>query len=102
MTHQKLAEKLEDKETRRALDGRLGKRKRHDQSYDVIDEADGSSDDEDLDLEQKEVPQITSRDQPVAASAVGSALKRDSSGNPLPPKVRAKKVCVVCLQNACC
>jgi len=111
-THRERLERLEDKEVRRAVAGRSGKRKRHDDSYAVI----GPSDDEDEGDEdmagtederhyaQKNASQSAakgrevvvfdsvSRDQPVASTstAVGSALQRNPDGTVVQPKVRQR------------
>ncbi|KAJ8080565.1 putative ATP-dependent RNA helicase DHR1 [Marasmius tenuissimus] len=95
-THQEVTEKLEDKEVRRALDGRAGKRKRHDQVFDVIDESDEdeeSSLDEREDEDSSRLDRITTanavKNDKAAETVVGGALKRDAHGNTLTPTVRS-------------
>ncbi|KAG5648122.1 hypothetical protein DXG03_006076 [Asterophora parasitica] len=113
-THQENFDRLEDKEVRRALDGRAGKRKRNDDVYAVL-QADGEdSDEEDTDLacdadfdkdslsrnstKPRETAAVIIHDtgvQPVfpaasTSSAVGSALKRNPDGTVSAPKVRQK------------
>ncbi|KAG6910680.1 hypothetical protein DXG01_008724 [Tephrocybe rancida] len=113
-THQERFERLEDKEVRRALEGRSGKRKRDD-TYAVInaDDEDASSEDEILRSDQEETKASSSsnlaneppREQPTpptvvevtnmlpvasTSSAVGSALKRNPDGTVVAPKVRSK------------
>ncbi|KAL0579130.1 putative ATP-dependent RNA helicase DHR1 [Marasmius crinis-equi] len=90
-THQEITDRVEDKEVRRALDGRTGKRKRH-EIFDVVD----GSDDEGSDVSEladeapsksAQISNVTANDtasQPV----VGGALKRDANGNVVAPKVR--------------
>ncbi|KAK1229881.1 putative ATP-dependent RNA helicase DHR1 [Marasmius sp. AFHP31] len=95
-THQEVTEKLEDQEVRRAFDGRAGKRKRHDQAFDVIDESDGEEDsslDEREDEDSSRLDRITTaiavKNDKTSEAAVGSALKRDAHGNTLAPTVRS-------------
>lgn len=112
-THKERLERLEDKEVRRALDGRAGKRKRHDDVYAVIHPDNENSDEEEvlvkdrsegklrLDVEtsvygQKELTSINlapvTISQPIAlaSSAVGSALQRNADGSIMAPKIRPK------------
>ncbi|KAF8073607.1 P-loop containing nucleoside triphosphate hydrolase protein [Lyophyllum atratum] len=113
-THQERSERLEDKEVRRALDGRAGKRKRNDDIYAVVhvDEKDSDREDEYLlasagegetssrrkersSAGTEEAPSLTIQTitmQAIAStsSAVGSALKRNSDGTVAAPKVRQK------------
>ncbi|KAG7088421.1 hypothetical protein E1B28_012416 [Marasmius oreades] len=93
-THQETADRLEDKEVRRALDGRVGKRKRH-EVYDVIDESDEDEGDHDLDVVEGNASKefsatIISEKGSISEPTVGGALKRDANGNVLVPKVRQK------------
>jgi len=102
-------DRQEDKEVRRVLAGRGGKRKRNDPSL----EYDGVSEDDDLADDQPDAKGASAPKEPddvvesVHASAsvtvplpvveVGSALKRNSDGTVVPPIARqrsAKKVCV--------
>ncbi|KAG6843905.1 hypothetical protein H0H87_011894 [Tephrocybe sp. NHM501043] len=114
-THQERFERLEDKEIRRALDGRSGKRKRGDDTYTVVNANDEDEDSEDEMLdhgsdegqaspsmkETKEFPVerppapivVESSSAPPVASTssiVGSALKRNADGTIVAPKIRSK------------
>ncbi|KAJ7670209.1 P-loop containing nucleoside triphosphate hydrolase protein [Mycena rosella] len=88
-------DKLEDKEIRRALDGRTGKRKRQDDSYAVT--GPDADTDEELDQDDAFPPMQTSGSSttPVvpAPAAVGSALQRNPDGSVVAPKIvpRGKK-----------
>ncbi|KAH7909031.1 P-loop containing nucleoside triphosphate hydrolase protein [Hygrophoropsis aurantiaca] len=112
-TNRERQEKLEDKEIRRVLEGRAGKRKRHDNDFSVID-ASGSDDEGDegdidnsTDFSEK-LNAINSHRDPIPTvnaspgsapiletisqpSAVGSALKRNADGTTMIPKVVKKK-----------
>ncbi|KAF9267419.1 P-loop containing nucleoside triphosphate hydrolase protein [Marasmius fiardii PR-910] len=93
ITHQESADKLEDKEVRRALDGRVGKRKRRGEVYDVIDESNEDEDDEYI-----EILETGASNMPLATVAVGKgslvepnvggALKRDADGHVFAQKAR--------------
>ncbi|KAF5382586.1 hypothetical protein D9615_002788 [Tricholomella constricta] len=113
-THQERFDRLEDKQVRRALDGRAGKRKRNDDVYAVVPADEKGSDTEgedfisDADDERpstnlktsnvREEAAITTYDTgvqptlPVASvsSSVGSALKRNPDGTVAAPKLRQK------------
>ncbi|KAJ7175857.1 P-loop containing nucleoside triphosphate hydrolase protein [Mycena filopes] len=94
ITHRDRLDKLEDKEIRRALDGRTGKRKRQDDSYAVVGAND--SPDDDTDGEDSASIQIGNPSNPSVSSAlatVGSALQRNADGSIVPPKIvpRSKK-----------
>lgn len=116
-TKQRL-DKLEDKEVRRALDGRTGngKRRRQNDIYEVVGAmGSGSDEDEDGDDEggktmdmhvdgdgdgdekrtqtaQKQVIVVDSTSQPVAStSTVGSALQRNPDGSIVAPKIKRLK-----------
>lgn len=100
---------MEDKETRRAIDGRGGKRKRNTDRFDISQAGnDDSEEDEDLDIGGSESVTVqttadaqvvfkseprTSTAQPVApgSSAVGSALQRNPDGSVVAPRVSKKK-----------
>ncbi|ESK95022.1 dhx37 protein [Moniliophthora roreri MCA 2997] len=86
-THQERNEKLEDKEMRRVLEGRGGKRKRNNDFYDVVEESDSEKSGSDSDVESA-VQKIETTPVVKGVSAVGSALKRGLDGNPIAPKVR--------------
>ncbi|KAJ7459856.1 P-loop containing nucleoside triphosphate hydrolase protein [Mycena latifolia] len=79
ITHRDRLDKLEDKEIRRALDGRTGKRRRQDDSYTVTG-PDVDTDDEELDQD----------DAVSASAAVGSALQRNPDGSVVAPKIVPK------------
>ncbi|EAU85900.2 DHX37 protein [Coprinopsis cinerea okayama7 len=112
LSHLERLEKEEDAETRKALDGRLGKRKRRREEYDVVHgvDEDDSDEDEDLkpaspspyllphkDVEMEEPPpnepepavvvnSLPQSDPPV----VGSALRRNPDGTVVQPKIRQR------------
>ncbi|KAJ7675833.1 P-loop containing nucleoside triphosphate hydrolase protein [Mycena polygramma] len=91
ITHRDRLDKLEDKEIRRALDGRTGKRRRQDDSY-AVTGPDGDIDDEDGDENDSEDDasmQISGPSKPVASvpAAVGSALQRNPDGTVVAPKI---------------
>lgn len=106
-THQERQDRQEDKEVKRALNGRAGKRKRPDDSYAVT--MAGDDDDSADEVE----PKIGRRSSPDGAkvsaasfvpesgsiavepsgpstSAVGSALQRNSDGTVVAPRIRSK------------
>lgn len=101
LTHQELQDRSEDKEVRKALDGRSGKRKRHEDKFAVhgLDTED-SQDDEILAAEtvtrpshpqvifDSAIPPPKNESEP---SAVGSALKRKSDGSVVMPKISKTK-----------
>ncbi|KAJ3895464.1 P-loop containing nucleoside triphosphate hydrolase protein [Lentinula edodes] len=95
-THQDLLDKQEDKEIRRAIEGRSGKRKRHDGFYDVVEaEADDEEGEEDegdfmtetglLEEQIEPSPKL-----PASQPTVGSALARNSDGTVIAPMVRPR------------
>jgi ATP-dependent RNA helicase DHX37/DHR1 len=108
-THRDRLDKLEDKEIRRALDGRAGRRRRHDDSYAVTGpEGDEGSDDEEYEhggaprpMELDPTPSLSAASSNGAhvpsSTAVGSALQRNPDGSVVAPKImlksRGKKVC---------
>ncbi|KAK7056793.1 putative ATP-dependent RNA helicase DHR1 [Paramarasmius palmivorus] len=88
-THQEQNDKSEDKEVRRALEGRGGKRKRNNDVYDVVEESDADdSEDEKDSIEAPQIAEQLSVSIPKVPATVGGALKRDADGNPVAPKVR--------------
>ncbi|KIK69520.1 hypothetical protein GYMLUDRAFT_33890 [Collybiopsis luxurians FD-317 M1] len=91
-THQERLDKLEDKQVRRALDGRSGKRKRHDGLFEVV-EADTDDDQDDLDsIAEPSVELSEPPPQPIAPQpVVGGALARNPDGTVVAPKVRQGK-----------
>ncbi|KAJ3854045.1 P-loop containing nucleoside triphosphate hydrolase protein [Lentinula lateritia] len=95
-THQDLLDKQEDKEIRRAIEGRSGKRKRHDGFYDVVEaEADDEEDEEDEGDFKTESGRLEesvefSPKLPALQPTVGSALARDSDGTVIAPKLRPR------------
>ncbi|TFK40653.1 P-loop containing nucleoside triphosphate hydrolase protein [Crucibulum laeve] len=114
-THLELQERQEDKEVRKVLEGRLGKRKRYGDGdmYDITG-PDGESEDEDMlsdfgekgaapspekrsAARSKEVIVIDSTTMAVGEpvkttiSAVGSALQRNADGTVVAPKIRPRK-----------
>lgn len=110
-THQALLDRQEDKEVRRALAGRGGKRKRNAIPLDY--ESDGVSGDDDLaddqtdadgpNAQNKTENTVESSDAPASVSmpssvmGVGSALKRNSDGTvvvPIRRRGNTTKVCV--------
>jgi ATP-dependent RNA helicase DHX37/DHR1 len=85
-THQERFDQLEDKEVRRALDGRRGKRKRHDSTFNV----DGP-DDEDDELNLDVIDAILdASDPPTATTTVGGALRRNADDVVPPVQKKAK------------
>ncbi|KAJ7095872.1 P-loop containing nucleoside triphosphate hydrolase protein [Mycena belliarum] len=88
ITHRDRLDKLEDKEIRRALDGRTGKRRRQDDSY-AVTGPDGFTDDEEID--QAHTPSPASTAKAVSApAAVGSALQRNPDGSVVTPKLAVR------------
>jgi ATP-dependent RNA helicase DHX37/DHR1 len=109
VTHQELLDRQEDKEVRRVLAGRGGKRGRNGLSLDY----NGASEDDDLADDQPDAKGTSAPKEPddvvesthasasvtvpLPAVEVGSALKRNSDGTIVVPIARqrsAKKVCV--------
>jgi ATP-dependent RNA helicase DHX37/DHR1 len=85
-THQERFDQLEDKEVRLALDGRSGKRKRHDSTFNV----DGPDDEDDeLNLDVIDVV-LDASDPPTATTTVGGALRRNADGVVPPVQKKAK------------
>lgn len=118
-THQELQEKAEERDIRKALTGLSGKRKRHHNHFRIH----GPDEDDDLSqveshperlkkesLLQNTVEQdanvvilptypIQSQSKAHMLPMVGSALQRNSDGNAVAPKIRAKSVKQVHLFN---
>ncbi|KAH8114512.1 P-loop containing nucleoside triphosphate hydrolase protein, partial [Phellopilus nigrolimitatus] len=110
-TNEELQAKLEDKQIRRAMEGRVkGKRRRQNNAYSGIDRV--SEDDEDEDIEMKEdlapesgfsrsFPVIVRDEEPAIAPskpalvvkdmAVGGALRKNADGTVSAPKVVNRK-----------
>ncbi|KAJ6619426.1 P-loop containing nucleoside triphosphate hydrolase protein [Mycena sp. CBHHK59/15] len=92
-THRDRLDKLEDKEIRRAFDGRAGKRRRQDDSYAVSGPEEDS--DEEIDPGDNTISDIR-MDPPSSAPAastsvaVGSALQRNPDGSAVAPKIVPK------------
>ncbi|KAJ3747262.1 P-loop containing nucleoside triphosphate hydrolase protein [Lentinula detonsa] len=88
ITHQDQSDKQEDKEIRRAIESSLGKRKRHDGFYDVVEvDTDDEEDEEDYNAEGIVEP----ASQPLAPQpTIGSALARHPDGAVVAPKIRPK------------
>jgi hypothetical protein len=107
-THRDRLDKLEDKEIRRALDGRTGKRRRHDDSYAVTgpeaDMDDQESDPEDDPFPPMQISGPSNPPRPSVPAAVGSALQRNPDGSLVAPKIvprsHGKKARAVHLPNA--
>ncbi|KAF7365220.1 putative ATP-dependent RNA helicase PB1A10.06c [Mycena venus] len=94
-THRDRLDKLEDKEIRRALDGRAGKRRRQDDSYAVTGPDEDMDEDESNSEDDAPSPmQIGGPSKPAPAvsapPAVGSALQRNPDGSSVAPKIVAK------------
>ena len=113
-THQDRLDRLEDKQVRRAMDGRAGKRKRHD-DFNAVTHADEDSCSDDHLLEATESSRppanksenvglhlepstmksasVVVNHQPVVSAppVVGSALQRNADGTLIMPKVRERK-----------
>ncbi|KAF5385658.1 hypothetical protein D9757_005460 [Collybiopsis confluens] len=88
-THQERLDKLEDKQVRRALDGPLGKRKRHNGQYQILEADTDDEDDEDELDSSPEHPIDTPQPQlPATESLIGGALARNPDGTVVAPKVR--------------
>jgi ATP-dependent RNA helicase DHX37/DHR1 len=95
-------DKLEDKEVRRAMEGRAGKRKRHTDVYEVtVRDDEGSQDgeivaDETFETvslageEDSSVPKETIMHIELSSAVVGSALQRNPDGTMIAPRVRQK------------
>ncbi|KAJ7644132.1 P-loop containing nucleoside triphosphate hydrolase protein [Roridomyces roridus] len=81
-THQDRLDKLEDKEIRRALDGRAGQRRRRQEDSYAVTGPDLDMDDDEPDDEPVAGPSSLPK-----ASAVGSALQRNPDGTVVAPKV---------------
>ena len=111
-TNKARLDKLEDKETRRAIDGRAGKRKRNPDKFNILRADDDDDDDEDEDIETGGTERITAQAttgtqesvvmdsepsastvQPMASgsSAVGSALQRNPDGSVAATRIAKKK-----------
>ncbi|KAJ7044117.1 P-loop containing nucleoside triphosphate hydrolase protein [Mycena alexandri] len=87
-THRDRLDKLEDKETRRALDGRTGKRKRQDDSYAVIGAEESSDDEINREDSALQISGPSSKPPTLSAPAgVGSALQRNPDGSVVAPKI---------------
>lgn len=105
-TNRERLEKLEDKETRRAIDGRAGKRKRNDDKYDIMNAV---HENEDIEFDQESIIQVLPTSSPNYAkdvlvvdsvdapqlalskpSAVGSALYRNPDGSVVAPRISKK------------
>jgi len=117
-TNRERLDKLEDKETRRAIEGRAGKRKRDGDKYDVLHAGDDDDEDDDgidIDTNGREKINIRRAGQPQAvaahseslplttqptasvSSSVGSALRRNPDGTLVAPRIakkRTKKVSI--------
>ncbi|KAK0187982.1 P-loop containing nucleoside triphosphate hydrolase protein [Armillaria mellea] len=105
-THRERLDKLEDIEVRKALDGRVGKRKRNDE-YPVRNADEDDEDDAELyferasllEVEEDSEAKIThivhaeASGQPTASTstAVGSALQRNPDGTVVAPRIRPKR-----------
>ncbi|KAJ7780656.1 P-loop containing nucleoside triphosphate hydrolase protein [Mycena maculata] len=93
-THRDRLDKLEDKEIRRALDGRTGKRRRQDDSYAVTGPDVDTDDDEQEDDEDTSPPMQTGGpSNPSVTSAppaIGSALRCNPDGSVVAPKIVPK------------
>lgn len=105
-THRERLDKLEDIEVRKALDGRVGKRKRNDE-YSVRNADEDEEDDTELypgndsPLEVEGVSEAKITDiihaeasaQPTTSTstAVGSALQRNPDGTVVAPRIRSKR-----------
>jgi ATP-dependent RNA helicase DHX37/DHR1 len=108
-TNKERLDKLEDKETRRAINGRGGKRKRNTDRFDILQADNDDEGDEDLEIGGSESVTVrttvdaqvvvmdseprTSTAQPMASgsSAVGSALQRNPDGSVVTPRMSKKK-----------
>lgn len=105
-THRERLDKLEDIEVRKALDGRVGKRKRNDE-YPVRNADEDDGDDTELYFErasplevegdsEAKITHIVHAEasaQPTASTstAVGSALQRNPDGTVVAPRIRPKR-----------
>jgi ATP-dependent RNA helicase DHX37/DHR1 len=95
---------LEDKEVRRAFDGRSGKRKRKADNYDVVAADDSDScEDEEMSMLAGDVQEKDSNREVTASndmaggplvvmtqSSVGSALQRNADGSVIAPKIKTR------------
>ncbi|KAJ7250874.1 P-loop containing nucleoside triphosphate hydrolase protein [Mycena haematopus] len=93
-THRDRLDKLEDKEVRRALDGRTRKRRRQDDSYAVVgpdeDMEDDESSPEDDASPSAQITRPANLPPIPATPAVGSALQRNPDGSVVAPKIVPK------------
>ncbi|KAJ6508792.1 P-loop containing nucleoside triphosphate hydrolase protein [Mycena sanguinolenta] len=93
-THRDRLDKLEDKEIRRALDGRTGKRRRQDDTYTVTGPDEHMEDDEsspeDDAFPSAPIAGPLSSPAPSVTPAVGSALQRNPDGTVVAPKIVPK------------
>lgn len=122
-THRDRLEKLEDKEARRAIEGRPGKRKRGGDIYDILRADNDGDDDTDIGMSEQErinphptvnAQQLSefeivdssttsSTTQPIAStsSPIGSALRRNPDGTIVSPQIKkrtnGKKVNIILL-----
>jgi ATP-dependent RNA helicase DHX37/DHR1 len=129
-TNKERLDKLEDKEIRRALEGRAGKRKRGEDRFDIlhVDDADDDDDDGsevwgDLEMGREGKPEqqatvdapkavevdfeSTSQHMTSEPSVVGSALRRNLDGSVTAPRIATKskqgqKVDIACLEYDYC
>lgn len=104
LSHQEIADKLEDKDVRRAVEGRAGKRKRRSGAYETTilnddNNHDGeSTDDETRSLyrekeshvQKENLVEFVAPTLPAVVEGVGSALQRNSDGTVIAPRVRQK------------
>ncbi|KAJ4482133.1 P-loop containing nucleoside triphosphate hydrolase protein [Lentinula aciculospora] len=92
ITHQDLLDRQENKEIRRAIEGRSGKRKRHEGLYGIIEadaDEDSTEDEKGSSIEAGEMAEHSPKP-PAAQSVVGSALARNPDGTVIAPKLRAR------------
>ncbi|KAJ7109727.1 P-loop containing nucleoside triphosphate hydrolase protein [Mycena crocata] len=91
-THRDRLDKLEDKEIRRALDGRTGKRRRQNDSYAVTgpDAEMEESDDQDDAVSPPKTSGPSTLTAVSGPPAVGSALQRNPDGSVVAPKITSK------------
>ncbi|KAF8645182.1 hypothetical protein AX16_008009 [Volvariella volvacea WC 439] len=111
-THQELQDREEDLQVRRALDGVSRRRKRHRDNFAVVEVDDDDdfldADNSDEEMRQKAITKTKAGGPPVSdsnaageptatssrsasPSEVGSALKRNSDGTVIAPKIRPKR-----------
>ncbi len=96
-THRERLDKLEDKDVRKALAGRSGKRKRND-NYEVsLAEEDSDGSESDVAMRRsssRSKSPIASKDthpvESTASAVVGSALQRNPDGTAVAPRIRVK------------